>query len=168
MISKSTFVGQFIADINLNYEFLKELGSGTYGNVYRVQNKLTGEIRACKKLNKRKIKNKERFKIEIDLLKATDHQNIVKLYEIYEDNVYLYLIMEECVGGEFFDRLALRAKSLNLYTEKDAAKIFKQLVSAINYCHSHGVCHRDIKPENILFSSTDEDSPLKLIDFGLS
>src|SRR4051812_40142097 len=125
MISKSTFVGQYIADINQSYTFLKELGSGTYGSVYKVQNKLTGEIFACKKLNKRKIKNKERFKIEIDLLKATDHQNIVKLFEIYEDNVYLYLLMQECEGGEFFDRLASRAKSSNMYTEKEAAKVFK-------------------------------------------
>lgn len=168
MITKTSFIGQFISDINNYYTFTKELGSGAYGNVYRVQNKLTGEIRACKKMNKKKIKNKERFKIEIDLLKATDHQNIVKLYEIFEDQVYLYLIMEECLGGEFFDRLAQRAKTSNLYTEKEAARIFKQLISAINYCHCHGVCHRDIKPENLLFASMEDDSPLKMIDFGLS
>jgi calcium-dependent protein kinase len=55
-----------------------------------------------------------------------------------------------------------------MYTEKDAARIFKQLLGAVNYLHAHGVCHRDIKPENILFSTIDEESPLKLIDFGLS
>ena len=76
--------------------------------------------------------------------------------------------MEECLGGEFFDRLAKRAKQLNMYTEKDAGKIFKQILDAVNYLHAHGVCHRDIKPENILFSTIEEDSPLKLIDFGLS
>jgi calcium-dependent protein kinase len=168
MISKSTLIGQYISDITQSYTFTKELGSGSYGTVYRVQNKLTGEFRACKKLNKRKITNPTRFKLEIDLLKATDHPNIVRLYEIYEDNVYLYLIMEECLGGEFFDRLAERAKNGNLYTEREAAKIFRELLEAINYCHSHGVCHRDIKPENILFSSKDENSTLKICDFGLS
>ena len=76
--------------------------------------------------------------------------------------------MEECLGGEFFDRLAVRAKQLNMYTERDAAKIFKQILEAVNYLHAHGVCHRDLKPENILFSTIEEDSPLKLIDFGLS
>jgi calcium-dependent protein kinase len=76
--------------------------------------------------------------------------------------------MEECLGGEFFDRLAERAQKLNMYTEKDAARIFKQILAAVNYLNAHGVCHRDLKPENILFSTIEEESPLKLIDFGLS
>ena len=118
-------------------------------------------------MNKRQITNKARLKTEIDLLRAVDHPNIIKLYDIYEDSIFLYLIMEECLGGEFFDRLAVRAKQLNMYTEKDAAKIFKQILEAVNYLHAHGVCHRDLKPENILFSTIEEDSHLKLIDFGL-
>ena len=168
MISKSHFIGEHIDNINKYYNFIKELGQGSYGHVIRVQNIVTGHIYACKKMNKHKIQSKQRFRIEIDLLRATDHPNIIKLYDIYEDNVFLYLIMEECLGGEFFDRLARRAKELNMYTEKDAARIFKQLLDAVNYLHAHGVCHRDLKPENILFSTIEEESPLKLIDFGLS
>ena len=76
--------------------------------------------------------------------------------------------MEECTGGEFFDRLAKRAKENKMYTEKDGARILKQILQAVNYLHSHGVCHRDLKPENILFSTISEDSQVKLIDFGLS
>lgn len=147
---------------------MKELGQGSYGHVYRCQNQLTGHIYACKKMNKRQIKDKSRFKTEIDLLRATDHPNIIKLYDIFEDNSYIYLIMEECNGGEFFDRLAKKSKQKKMYTEKDAAKIFKQILEAINYLHAHGVCHRDLKPENILFSTLAEDSAIKLIDFGLS
>ena len=168
MISKSSFVGEHIANISQYYNFLKELGQGSYGQVIRVQNKATGHIYACKKLNKRQIKNKARFKTEIDLLRATDHPNIIKLYDIFEDQVYIYLIMEECTGGEFFDRLAKRAKHQKMYTEKDAAKIFKQILEVVNYLHAHGVCHRDLKPENILFTTIAENSTLKLIDFGLS
>ena len=168
MISKSHFVGEHIDNINKYYNFIKELGQGSYGHVIRVQNIVTGHIYACKKMNKHQIKNKQRFRIEIDLLRATDHPNIIKLYEIYEDKIFLYLILEECLGGEFFDRLAVRAEQLNMYTEKDAARIFKQILDAVNYLHAHGVCHRDLKPENILFSTIEEDSPLKLIDFGLS
>jgi calcium-dependent protein kinase len=168
MISKSHFVGEHIANINHYYNFIQELGRGSFGHVIRVQNINTGNIYACKKLNKRQIANKQRFKTEIDLLRATDHPNIIRLYDIYEDNIFLYLIMEECLGGEFFDRLAIRAKQLNMYTEKDAARIFKQILEAVNYLHAHGVCHRDLKPENILFSTVEDDSPLKLIDFGLS
>ena len=168
MIRKSHFIGAHIADIKSYYNFIQELGHGSYGHVIRVQNITTGHIYACKKMNKRQIKNKQRFKTEIDLLRATDHPNIIKLYDIYEDNIYIYLIMEECLGGEFFDRLAKKAKKLSMYTEKDAAKIFKQLLEAVNYLHAHGVCHRDLKPENILFSTIAEDSQVKLIDFGLS
>ena len=168
MISKSHFIGEHIANINQSYNFIKELGQGSYGHVLRVQNIATGHIYACKKMNKRKITNKARFKTEIDLLRATDHPNIIKLYDIFEDNVFIYLIMEECTGGEFFDRLAKRAKQNKMYTEKDAAKILKQILQAVNYLHAHGVCHRDLKPENILFSTIAEDSQVKLIDFGLS
>ena len=168
MINKSHFIGEHIADIEKYYEFIKELGKGSYGQVLRCQNKETGEIYACKKMNKKKIKNKEQFKMEMDVLRATDHPNIVKLYNIFEDNTYIYLIMEECNGGEFFYSLAKRAKEKNMYTEKECAKIFKQILEAVNYLHAHGVCHRDLKPENILFSNVADDSCLKLIDFGLS
>ena len=76
--------------------------------------------------------------------------------------------MEECNGGEFFDSLAKRAKEKKMYTEKECARIFKQILEAVNYLHAHGVCHRDLKPENILFSNVSDGSCLKLIDFGLS
>ena len=168
MIKKSHFIGEHIADINKYYEFIKELGKGSYGHVYRCQNKETGNVYACKKMSKKKIKNKKQFQTELNLLKATDHPNIIKLYEIFEDSHYMYLIMEECNGGEFFDSLAKRAKEKNMYTEKECAKIFKQILEAVNYLHAHGVCHRDLKPENILFSNVADDSSLKLIDFGLS
>ena len=168
MIRKSHFIGEHIADINNYYEFIKELGKGSYGQVFRCQNKETGNVYACKKMSKKKIKNKKQFQTELNLLRTTDHPNIIKLYDIYEDNKYIYLIMEECNGGEFFDSLAKRAKEKNMYTEKECAKIFKQILEAVNYLHAHGVCHRDLKPENILFSNVADDSCLKLIDFGLS
>ena len=168
MIIKSQFIGEHIADIEKSYEFIKELGKGSYGHVYRCQNKMTGNVYACKKMSKKKIKSKTQFKTEINLLRATDHPNIIKLYDIYEDTDYIYLIMEECNGGEFFDRLAKRAKEKKMYTEKECAQIFKQILEAVNYLHAHGVCHRDLKPENILFSNLSDDSCLKLIDFGLS
>ena len=168
MIRKSHFIDEHIADINNYYEFIKELGKGSYGQVFRCQNKETGNVYACKKMSKKKIKNKKQFQTELNLLRTTDHPNIIKLYDIYEDNKYIYLIMEECNGGEFFDSLAKRAKEKNMYTEKECAKIFKQILEAVNYLHAHGVCHRDLKPENILFSNVADDSCLKLIDFGLS
>jgi calcium-dependent protein kinase len=97
-----------------------------------------------------------------------DHPNIIKLYEVFEDNRYIYLIMEECTGGELFDKIIARIQNKNLFSEKEAASIFNQMMSAICYCHSIGICHRDLKPENLLLLNNKDDSPLKVIDFGLS
>ena len=168
MFKKSNFIGVHTEKIENYYRFIKELGHGSFGQVFRVQRITTGDIYACKKFDKKLIKNKKKLKTEINLLRATDHPNIIKLYETFEDKHHLYLIMEECKGGELFQRLAMNAKNNKMYTEKDAARIMKQILEAVNYLHYHGVCHRDLKPENILLSSTDEFSQLKLIDFGLS
>jgi calcium-dependent protein kinase len=168
MISKSSFIGQYIADFNSQYKKIKEIGSGTYGRVYLVENLETSQQYACKIITKLKVKNIERFKTELNLMKITDHPHIVKLFEIWEDKICIYMVMEELKGGEFFERLASRAKNYNMYTESEAAHIFKQLMGALNYLHKHGVCHRDIKPENLIFESKEEDANLKIIDFGLS
>jgi calcium-dependent protein kinase len=110
----------------------------------------------------------EKFTIEINIMTKIDHPHVIKLYEVYEDNRYIYLVMEECSGGELFDRIIDRINSQKMFTEKETAAIFKQLMSAICYCHAAGICHRDLKPENLLFLGKESDSPLKVIDFGLS
>ena len=168
MFKKSDFIGARTEEIFKYYNFIKEIGHGSYGHVYRCQNISTGNVYACKKFDKKLIKNKTRLKTEINLLRELDHPNIVKLYETFEDKQYIYLIMEECSGGELFQKLALNAKNNKLYTEKDAARLMKQILEAVNYLHHHGICHRDLKPENILLSSMSDNFQLKLIDFGLS
>ena len=168
MFKKSDFIGVRTEGIDKYYQIIKEIGHGSYGHVYRCQNISTGNVYACKKFDKKLIKNKTRLKTEINLLRATDHPNIIKLYETFEDKQYIYLIMEECSGGELFQKLAFNAKNNLLYTEKDAAKLIKQILEAVNYLHHHGICHRDLKPENILLSSMSDNFQLKLIDFGLS
>ena len=154
-------IGQF-------YEKVKFLGEGSYGKVYRVKHKLSGAYRACKELFKQKIADMAKFNNEIAIMKKCDHPNIINLYEIFEDNRHIFLIMDECVGGELFDKILERLNQGEMYSEKEAAQIFKQVMSAIAYCHSQGICHRDIKPENILFVNKNRDSPIKVIDFGLS
>lgn len=165
---KETFVTRSPGKLSDKYQKEKELGSGSYGHVYRVKNKITGETRACKQMAKGKISDMNKFNLEINIMSKTDHPSIIKLYEIYEDTRNIYLVMEECTGGELFDRIISRVESGKMYTEKQATKIFQQMISAICYCHSQGICHRDLKPENILFLTKDEDSPIKVIDFGLS
>ena len=88
----------------------------------------------------------------------------MKLYEYFEDEKNVYLVTESCRGGELFDRIIEN----EFFSEVQAAKIFKQILQSINYCHKTGIAHRDLKPENFLFETKEADSDLKIIDFGLS
>ena len=167
---RDTFVGKTNKSLNENYEVVKQLGKGGYGKVYRVRNKITGKMFACKKLSKLDIANKVKFDREINILIKTDHPNIIKLYEVFESKNSYYLIMEECHGGELFNRIMEHIESGEMYSEKEAAEIIQQVMSAIEYCHNNEIVHRDLKPENLLYLKKGEEknNPLKVIDFGLS
>ena len=168
-IKKETFVniGRALRDC---YEFTKNLGKGGYGKVFQVRNKKSGQLYACKKLSKLNVNNLIKFRREINILVKMDHPNIIKLYDVFESQNSLYLIMEECHGGELFDRILKRIESNEMYSEKEACEIIQQVMSAIEYCHKQGIVHRDLKPENLLYlrEGPELNNPLKIIDFGLS
>ncbi|GKA25731.1 CDPK-related protein kinase [Tanacetum coccineum] len=103
---------------------------------------------------------------EVKILRAlTGHNNLVKFYDAYEDHEKVYVVMELCEGGELLDRILSRGGK---YSEDDAKAVLIQILNVVAFCHLQGVVHRDLKPENFLFTSKDENSPLKAIDFGLS
>ena len=168
--ARETFVGKTEGKLLDYYDVIKQLGKGGYGKVYEVKNKQTGELRACKHLSKLNINNLEKFKREIAIMQKMDHPNIIKLYEVFESDRSLYIIMEECKGGEIFDRIIEHIQNGEMYSEKDASIIFQQVMSSIQYCHNHKICHRDLKPENLLYlnEGSEKDNRLKVIDFGLS
>ena len=168
--ARETFVGKIEGKLLDYYDVVKQLGKGGYGKVYEVKNKQTGELRACKHLSKLNINNLEKFKREIAIMQKMDHPNIIKLYEVFESDRSLYIIMEECKGGEIFDRIIEHIQNGEMYSEKDASIIFQQVMSSIQYCHNHKICHRDLKPENLLYlnEGSEKDNRLKVIDFGLS
>ena len=166
--SKETFILKSPGTIAKKYLKIKEIAKGTYANIYIVQSKSNLKTYCCKEILKSKIADTLKFKNEINILSKVDHPNIIRLYEIFEDDRHYTLIMEECTGGELFQKISERAEKDEAFTEKEAVQIFKQLMSAVSYCHSIGICHRDLKPENILFLNNNPDSPIKIIDFGLS
>ena len=168
--ARENFVGEVEGKLLDIYDVLKQLGKGGYGKVYEVKNKKTGEIRACKHLSKLNVKDLDKFRREIKIMKKMDHPNIIKIYEVYESERSLYIIMEECKGGEIFDRIIEHIQNKQMYSEKDAANIFQQVMSCIQYCHNKNICHRDLKPENLLYLNpgSEKDNRIKVIDFGLS
>ncbi|OMJ85159.1 hypothetical protein SteCoe_13549 [Stentor coeruleus] len=148
----------------------KPLGSGAYGEVWLCNHKLTQELRAVKILLKvgmsqQEIDNREVF-IEVEILKSLDHPNILKVYEYFEDEGKYYIVMEFCRHGDLFDRL----QKVKKFSEPTAAKIIKQIFSALNYLHGQKIIHRDIKLENVLVSELEENGEMKvkLIDFNIA
>ena len=166
--NKETFILKSSGTIAKKYLKIKDISNGTYSKIYLVQNKTDFKVYCCKEILKCKVADLSKFKNEINVLSKVDHPNIIRLYEIFEDERYISLIMEYCQGGELFTKINDLAEKDQSFSEKEAVKIFKQLMSAVSYCHSQGICHRDLKPENILFLTKDPNSPIKIIDFGLS
>ena len=163
IISKESFVTINKGDITQFYEVIKKIGEGSYGKIYKVKNKQSGDIRAMKQILKSKIPDLNKFQNEIKILAMVDHPNIVRLFEVIEDDKYFNLFQELCTGGE----LSRKIQTTQL-KEKEIARIFNEIMSAVAYCHEKGIVHRDLKLENILFASESPDSPVKIIDFGFS
>jgi calcium-dependent protein kinase len=122
--------------------------------------------RAMKSIKKKSIlkEEEERMFAEMNILKDLDHPNILKLFELYQDENNYYLITEYCNGGELFEKI----KNMNSFTEKMAAEYMKQILSAVVYCHTKNIVHRDLKPENLLLDSKKPNASIKVIDFGTS
>jgi len=142
----------------------KPLASGSYGAVHLCTHKLTKEKRAVKIVPKYKIASVDNFLNEIELLRMVDHPQIIRMYEWFEDKSNIYIVMDLCDGGELFDKIS----EMGHFTEQLAAKLFKDMMSAVNYCCAKKICHKDLKPENFMFATKGDDSSIKLIDFGLS
>jgi len=154
---------------NLNdiYEVKEKLGNGKFGLVRLGIHKETGRKVAVKIMSKKDMDHTdlELVRTEIEILKICQHPNIIKLYDVFENLEYIYIIMEHCSGGDLFSYIEKRGFKL---PEKQACTIIRKLCEAIYYVHSYGIAHRDIKPENILMTDDTEYADIKLLDFGLS
>lgn len=148
------------------------LGTGHYGSVRECVDRITGQRYAVKSIRKSDPGLKPAgLDREITLLQEMRHRNIIKLVDIHEDEEYVHLVTDLCKGGELFDKIVDKSSADNgatCFTEAEAARILHQILTAVSYMHKHDVAHRDIKPENVLFETTDEDSKIKIIDFGLA
>ncbi|KAF8405370.1 hypothetical protein HHK36_010274 [Tetracentron sinense] len=157
-------------DFDKKYTIGKLLGHGQFGYTFVATDKANGDRVAVKRIEKKKMILPiavEDVKREVKILQAlTGHENVVQFHNAFEDESYVFIVMELCEGGELLDRIL--AKKDSRYSEKDAAIIVRQMLKVAAECHLHGLVHRDMKPENFLFKSAKVDSSLKATDFGLS
>ena len=147
-----------------DYIIKETIGKGTFSKVKLGINKITGEKVAIKILDKSKILEKEdldRIIREISILSKIDHENVIKIYQIYEDSKNFLIIMEYCEGGELFNYIVKKGR----LSEKEASFFYYQLINGLEYIFSQGIAHRDLKPENLLLTKYNI---IKIIDFGLS
>ncbi|XP_039219308.1 serine/threonine-protein kinase MARK2 isoform X7 [Crotalus tigris] len=146
-----------------NYRLLKTIGKGNFAKVKLARHVLTGKEVAVKIIDKTQLNSSSLQKLfrEVRIMKVLNHPNIVKLFEVIETDKTLYLVMEYASGGEVFDYLVAHGRM----KEKEARAKFRQIVSAVQYCHQKFIVHRDLKAENLLL---DADMNIKIADFGFS
>ncbi|XP_072012863.1 serine/threonine-protein kinase BRSK1 isoform X5 [Engystomops pustulosus] len=145
------------------YRLEKTLGKGQTGLVKLGVHCITGQKVAIKIVNREKLSESVLMKVEreIAILKLIEHPHVLKLHDVYENKKYLYLVLEHVSGGELFDYLVKKGR----LTPKEARKFFRQIISALDFCHSYSICHRDLKPENLLL---DEKNNIRIADFGMA
>lgn len=160
-ISKSNFISYKKGGITSEYSVGGAVGSGSFGTVKKAIHKKTGQERAIKIL-KKADQDENRLFLEVEILSKLSHPNIMQIYEFFDDNKYFYIVSEYCQGGELFDKIIEKGS----FTENMAALIMKQILSAINYCHTNNIVHRDLKPENILLDDKTDSPIVKIIDWG--
>ncbi|XP_008573395.1 PREDICTED: serine/threonine-protein kinase MARK1 isoform X3 [Galeopterus variegatus] len=146
-----------------NYRLQKTIGKGNFAKVKLARHVLTGREVAVKIIDKTQLNPTSLQKLfrEVRIMKILNHPNIVKLFEVIETEKTLYLVMEYASGGEVFDYLVAHGRM----KEKEARAKFRQIVSAVQYCHQKCIVHRDLKAENLLL---DADMNIKIADFGFS
>lgn len=155
----------------------KRIGSGAYSTVYKGYNIVTGELVAIKvvdlyHLTSREPQKKEnlktRLKIEIKIAQSTDHPNLVKMLDVFEEEERVYLVFEFCDGGDLSKFLQKRG----ILSETEAREYLQQIVSGMEYLMMNDIIHRDLKPQNILMKKTVNSSfcpyILKIADFGFA
>lgn len=145
-----------------DFEIGASLGRGKFGRVYLAREKKSGFIVALKILFKTEITGSnatKQVRREIEIQSHMKHENILRLYGYFYDDLHVYIILEYAAKGEMFKLLQKKKR----FTEQEGAKYISEMVQALKYIHSKNVIHRDIKPENIIIGA---DNKLKIADFG--
>eukprot|EP00614_Pseudopedinella_elastica_P011944 CAMPEP_0172599222 /NCGR_PEP_ID=MMETSP1068-20121228/19296_1 /TAXON_ID=35684 /ORGANISM="Pseudopedinella elastica, Strain CCMP716" /LENGTH=224 /DNA_ID=CAMNT_0013399397 /DNA_START=105 /DNA_END=776 /DNA_ORIENTATION=+ len=149
------------------YSMKEELGSGAFSTVFRAIKKDTGEAVAIKHISKKDVPSKEdieNLREEVAILRKIHHPHVMRCMGFYADSKYFSVVTELVVGGELFDRI-VEKKHYNELMARDLVKIF---LETLDFMHSNGIVHRDLKPENLLLADRNNDTDIKIADFGFA
>ena len=151
-----------------DFTILSTIGEGSFGKVFLVSHNKTKSkyaIKRISKLDKNNQEGKTYFKREIEIMYKIHQNNIVRLFNHFEDNEYCYFVMEYIENGNLFEQPSW--KNNKCFPSNEVAKIIKEIICAVYYLHNMDppIIHRDIKPENVLI---DKNGVAKLTDFGWS
>jgi len=149
----SQFTGSAFSE---TYHLKHLLGTGSFASCWRCRHRQNNQEYAVKIIERTVNCDEE----ETLLRFCQDHPNIVKLIEVYQTDVYTFLVMELLSGGELLRK--------SRYSEQETQRVMRQLASAVKFMHSYGIVHRDLKPENIVYVHDGDDSPVKIVDFGFA
>ena len=169
-LTNSTIIGENTTDPENDYKKLHQLGQGTYGSVFEIQNRTTDIIRAMKvvkKNTKRSAEEEKEILHEENILRTMDHPNIVKIFEFYSNDENYSIITENCKGGSLYKEIEKNGP----FNENYTAYVMYQLFSAIHYYNGLNIIHRDLRPENILIANKNKSNNfpnIKICDFGMS
>jgi len=140
------------------------LGSGAFSDVVEGIHKHEQNSYAIKIVYKDNIENDAEIQEEINILHSLKHEHIVQFISVYNDPDAYYIVTELLRGGELYERLEVKT----MYEEYEARDVCRCILRAIAYCHDHNIAHRDIKPENIVLVHQNDDTIIKIIDFGFA
>ena len=148
------------------YKVVKELiGSGLFGEIRICHQLSTNRVYAVKIVSKAglpsDILKKKQFEAQVKIMQKLDHPCLVKIFDFFEDACHFYLVMDYVKGGDLYAKL----ETCGRFNEKTAAKVMKQLFSALAYMHSKNIIHRDVKCDNILIEEFNQKIIVKLIDY---
>jgi serine/threonine protein kinase len=148
------------------YSIGSKLGTGGFAVVRKCKRRSDGVVFALKVINKKNLDKDDLviLESEVNIMRQVTHDNIIKLFDIFDSRSKMCLVLELLEGGELFDRIIEKGH----FSEADASRSFVQMVEALEYLHSKQIVHRDLKPENLLFATKAANAPIKLIDFGLA
>lgn len=157
------------SDFHRKYTLRHQIGSGSTSAVYQCVRKKDAKVFACKVINKAEIESNfaglmDQFNLEIKVLKILSHPHIIRLEDAFDTTDCVYVVLEQCHGGELFDYVVEKGT----LSEEEASTIIRNITSAVQHMHSLHIIHRDLKPENLLLTSKNKDAEVKLIDFGLA